>query len=152
MEKSQRIRDLREWVDFLPVFIRVNRYITQNSGIDEEDCLPPTQMQAMILLKKYATVHMSLLAEYLVMPRQQLTKIIDVLVERGLVERKTDPNNRRMVLITLSKQGSDYLNTQLYSAKGAIARFNNILDSEQKAKIAEAFRLIREVLSSLDFA
>lgn len=50
---------------------------------------------------------MSAVARYAMVPAPSLTKIVDRLVERGLVHRRIDEGDRRKVLIFISPRGEE---------------------------------------------
>lgn len=52
---------------------------------------------------------MSVLAEHLDITKQQLTKLVNDLEEKQLVERRHDGKNRRLVYIRITDQGSSML-------------------------------------------
>jgi DNA-binding MarR family transcriptional regulator len=51
------------------------------------------------------------LSEYMTISKQQMTPLIDKLVKKGFVTRKSDPDDRRMVIITLTQDGIDLLDS-----------------------------------------
>ena len=71
--------------------------------------LPSTQRQALLILNSYSSLSMSALARKLAVSKQQLTKIADALVGRGLVDRRADEGNRRVVLLSLTEAGRDVI-------------------------------------------
>lgn len=71
--------------------------------------MPPTQLFALMALKHHELLNMTQLAEEVSVSNQQLTKIVDALVEKDLVERVSDQLNRRVVLIQLTEQGKVFL-------------------------------------------
>ena len=48
---------------------------------------------------------MSLIGKYLSMPKPHITVIIDRLIEEGYVERQHDPDDRRIVNISITEKG-----------------------------------------------
>ena len=54
-----------------------------------------TQLTCLNILEKNGTMSMSELADDLNMSNQQLTKVVDALVDFQMVERCVDPGNRR---------------------------------------------------------
>src|SRR5262245_61824232 len=84
--------------------------------ISEEECfgrydLTPQQYNALPLLRgegagKLATL---VLASRLVSRAPDITRLLDKLEERGLIERQRPLDNRRMVLIGLTQAGRDLL-------------------------------------------
>jgi len=71
--------------------------------------LSPMQMHAMILLKENSACTMSALAGEMLMPKQQVTPIIDKLVTEKLVQREYDPVDRRIIRIRLTTLGLELL-------------------------------------------
>lgn len=49
----------------------------------------------------------STLGRYIGMEKSSLTRMVDDLEKKGLVYRKTDPNDRRKVLVSLTEKGKD---------------------------------------------
>ena len=56
-------------------------------------------------LKKNGILSMSLIGKYLSMPKPHITVIIDRLIEEGCVERQHDPDDRRIVNISITQKG-----------------------------------------------
>lgn len=67
------------------------------------------QLSALTSLSELGMMNMTQLSRQIDVSNQQLTKIVDVLVNKGMVERKYDPNNRRVVLVDLSESGRSYI-------------------------------------------
>ena len=70
--------------------------------------LSMTQYRARLHLQLGRSIQ-SELAVKLAVSRQNLTRVMDVLVERQLVERVNDPHDRRRVMTTLTARGVDAL-------------------------------------------
>lgn len=70
-----------------------------------------TQLTCLNILEKNGTMSMSELAEDLNMSNQQLTKVVDALVEFKMVERCVDQSNRRKINVKLTKHGNDTLSS-----------------------------------------
>lgn len=52
----------------------------------------------------------STLGKYTGMEKSSLTRMVDDLEKKGIVFRKTDPDDRRKVLVSLTEKGFDYYN------------------------------------------
>lgn len=61
------------------------------------------------MLQVVSEISMSELADRLVMSKPQLTANVDVLVRLGLVERISDPNDRRKIIIRMAEKGVQYI-------------------------------------------
>ncbi len=73
-----------------------------------------TQLVALQTISNQDNITMSKLADTLEMSNQQLTKIVDALVEYELATRTTDPNNRRQSLVSMSTKGNKMLSQLEY--------------------------------------
>ena len=75
-----------------------------------------------------------------------MTNRIDRLVERGLVERKTDPNDGRGILVTMTESGRERVDAAISTL---LAAESELLDRLPKADQERLSALLRKL--SLDF-
>lgn len=68
-----------------------------------------TQLTCIYIVDQHNGLSMSELADDLCMSNQQLTKIVDALVELELVERVCDPKNRRKFYAQVTEKGKNLL-------------------------------------------
>jgi long-chain acyl-CoA synthetase len=119
--------------------------------------LTPPQYRVLFSLAEGSALT-SVLADQLAVTRPTVSAVVDGLVERGLIERRHDPADRRRVALTLTDQGlellaaaDDAIATRLDDiagflgdkgkAKGAIAGLDSwrqALDGARAAKTAAA--------------
>lgn len=93
----------------------------------------PTQMRTIFALAIHDRLPMGTLAADLDISKQQLTKVIDVLVEKGYVERVDDKTNRRLVLVQLSAHGSVLANQVLNEIADELTpEFDSFTDKEKE--------------------
>lgn len=71
--------------------------------------LPPMQLYVLGAIEAHACINMTNLSREVAVKSQQLTRLVEALVERGYVERVSDPTNRRVVLVRLTEFGSAFL-------------------------------------------
>ena len=64
------------------------------------------QLQALICIQCQPGLNMTALAQRLGVSRQQLTRTVDALVAQGLVERITQADNRRVILLRATPQAA----------------------------------------------
>ena len=62
-------------------------------------------------------VEPSVIADFMNMPRQTMTSILDGLQRQDFVVRKPHPSDRRKILITLSKKGANFADSVLGSIR-----------------------------------
>src|SRR6516164_4497953 len=68
--------------------------------------LPRSEMLALLLLQRYGERTMSELAEHLGAPLSTASGIGERLARRGLVKRQRRPEDRRVVVVRLTKKGA----------------------------------------------
>lgn len=66
------------------------------------------------------TMTMSELANWTKMPKQQMTKMVNRLVEQEFVERIDDPQDRRIIKIQITDKALEYIDHFLKNTAGSI--------------------------------
>lgn len=72
-----------------------------------EGHIPHHALFCLFRLHKYRRSSMGELAQWLGVSNQQLTRIVNGLVEHGLAVRVQDENNRRLVLVEITPKGAE---------------------------------------------
>ena len=109
--------------EFLTIMPMLHRYIFQHQLEECDVLISPNQMHALLTLKLFPRSNMTQLASRLMVSKQQLTKIVDVLAEKGLVRRLGDENNRRLVLLELTETGAHAVDIFKHAQAEKAARF-----------------------------
>lgn len=136
--------------DLSLVMYRIKRSMSQSFGPERHPPLPHVQMHTLLAVQKNNGLNMTELSERMFMTRQQMTKIIDGLVERELVERKSNPDNRRLVLIVMSEKGEQFLETMFRHRAENMARLLAAVDDEDVERLGNAAQTLNDVLSKLN--
>lgn len=146
MDQSFFLRELSE----LPIMAyRFSRLAAQNGELCELRCVSGLQKYALFILYKKGRHNMSELAEQLLITRQQLTKLVDALVEKGLAERGDDPGNRRHVMITLTESGRRCMEASVNNKLDALSKLLSALSDDDAKRFADAIKVIKEVLAKI---
>ncbi len=90
-------------------------------------------------------ITMSQLADKLDITKQQLSKIINDLEQKQLVERIHDTQNRRRVYIQITKEGKILLEQFGESIIQHILKTINSITEEDKKRLAEAISTLHEI-------
>lgn len=137
--KEEKIKLLiKEGMSFAPNF-------RKNFGSPFSFCnikFSPHQIFCLKILWTHSNLSMSELAAKLGVVSQQLTKIVDTLAENNLVERYTDPANRRVVQVKLSKHGEEIL-TQIESS--VTAQLSTTLSNLTEEEIDDCLMHVKEI-------
>lgn len=123
------------------------------SSVNWKEC-EFTKSQFLLLLvleTKQEELCMSQAAEYMASSKEQATRAVASLVEKGYLERLPDPDNRTRVLIRLTAQGHAVTSKCFRDArKQSMKRMQASLTEEDRRELDEAFRTIRRIMEKLE--
>ena len=132
--------------EFLTILPMMHRYTFQNPLDENHVPVSPNQMLALLSLNLFPRSNMTQLASRLMVSKQQLTKIVDVLVEKKLVQRLSDENNRRLVLLELTEAGQQLVQTMLCLQAAKSAQLFSDITPEERENLMQALNLLERVL------
>jgi len=89
----------------------------------------------------------SQLAEYLMLSRPAVTRLLDGLVDRRLIARHPHPDDRRRVRLALTKAGRGKLDRYFTRARAIIAGRLAHLSAADRAAVRRAMRLVGPLVS-----
>jgi DNA-binding MarR family transcriptional regulator len=96
----------------------------------------------------------STIGKYTGMEKSSLTRMVDDLEKKGIVFRKTDPDDRRKVLVSLTEKGLNYynqLNEITAEMADEILKFVDEQDIEEFAQSLETIvRIFRKINNNKD--
>jgi DNA-binding MarR family transcriptional regulator len=105
--------------------------------------ITPAQSRALGVLQHHGVMRLSELSDHLRIAPRSTTEFVDGLQERGLVERRGDPSDRRAILVTLTEQGQK-VGTAIQTARKAEAeRFFGELSPEDREELHRILRTLR---------
>lgn len=103
---SKSVSDLLQLIStYYPKLRKVFRNLMSIKDIP----ISMTQLTCLNIINNQEQLTMSALAEELSMSNQQLTKVVDALVEFDMVERVYDTNNRRKIYAKITSKGKQLL-------------------------------------------
>lgn len=108
------------------------------------------QSKVLTVLQVVSEISMSELADRLVMSKPQLTANVDVLVRLGLVERISDPNDRRKIIIRMVEKGVQYIDKTKQSMGKFYDLYYNNLTEEERLKLYLAIEDLLVLLEKLN--
>ncbi|MGI8587439.1 MAG: MarR family winged helix-turn-helix transcriptional regulator [Chloroflexia bacterium] len=86
------------------------------------------------------------LAEKMKVSTPTISRMVDSLVERGYLERRPDPADRRKIWLTLTGQGTALAETMEKRFRDVVAQFLEPLSPEQLEQIGAAFDTLETLL------
>jgi DNA-binding MarR family transcriptional regulator len=121
---------------------RMARRLRQEAG----DELSPSSMAALATIEQRGPLTPSELAEYEGIKRPTATRVLQRLLEAGLIERTADPSDGRSAVVSVTKDGSALLK-KLRSRKNAyLARRLRELPDEDVAALERAAEVLERLL------
>lgn len=92
---------------------------------------------------------MSEIARLTKTPKQQMTKLVNKLVEQKFVERVYDPNDRRIIRIRLTETAQDYIDHFLEHDAECFQPLFDKMDEDTMSDFLTGLRLLNEVFIKL---
>jgi DNA-binding MarR family transcriptional regulator len=84
--------------------------------------ITPAHWRALRVLKRHGKMRLSELSVHLRIAPRSATEVVDALEDRGLVQRRPDPGDRRATLVDLTDQGNSVLDA-VRAARGSEAQW-----------------------------
>ncbi|WP_147821145.1 MarR family winged helix-turn-helix transcriptional regulator [Salidesulfovibrio onnuriiensis] len=78
-----------------------------------------------------------------------MTGVLDTLVKDGLVERKTDPEDRRVKVVVITPKGEELMDKIFPQHYGRVARLMEDFDSRQRDELLETLDKIQNSMGKM---
>lgn len=137
MAQTEEIRDILRLQDEL---IQHRAVWDTGPWLDLDMSTP--QLKALLLISEEEGIRMRELARKMGGSFSNATVLVDRLVERGLVERLAEPQDRRVVLVRVSEEGQSLIEQLVTSWRTLSASLLEALDTQDLAKVHEALSIL----------
>ncbi len=134
----------QEILDTIPATIWALRAQMRQHRMPEHLSIP--QFGAMRYLTRHNGASLSEAAEHLELSLPSMSKLINGLVERGVVSRETHPADRRRVTLRVTAAGHRVLEAVREANLAFLAQTLGGLSGSERATIADAMRILRAVV------
>ena len=105
--------------------------------------IAPSHSRALGALMRHGAMRLRELSDHLHIAARSTTEVVDALQDRGLVERRPDPQDRRATLVALTGQGKR-VGEAIQSARDAEAKnFFSVLSETDRTHLARILRKLR---------
>jgi DNA-binding MarR family transcriptional regulator len=129
--------------EVLDVIPQVMRLIRAELREHREAELSVAQFRSLAFLGRQSGASLSELAEHIGLALPSMSKLVEGLVERGLVTRQEDPADRRRVALCLTVAGDESVQAALKATQDYLASRLALLDPEQRATVTSAMAALR---------
>ncbi|WP_440944760.1 MarR family winged helix-turn-helix transcriptional regulator [Methanosarcina sp. T3] len=158
MLDNNKIRELRllmleRTILFNKLFEREVSQKISRARFDELEKLGKQQPTVILIIGTMEEIIPSYLGLCMNLDRSSLSRMIDSLEKKGIVKRRTDPEDRRKVLVSLTKKGERYYEVLLGIMEEVHASIMVYLDeqdlSEYEACLKTEVRIMKKIDSKL---
>ena len=142
-------------------FVELAEYLNRQmhtGRLDEWEGLDMTipQIKTLVLLNRMGPLRMGNISIYLGRALSATTTVVDRLVEKELVDRISDPKDRRVVICELTEQGRQAVEGFWRIGRERLQMVSDLLEVEQLETVVKGLQLIRsaeeEIQKNLDSA
>jgi DNA-binding MarR family transcriptional regulator len=102
------------------------------------------------ILERVGPLPMSEIGKRLFIAKQNMTTIVDRLMSEGLVQRKNNDEDRRVIHIVITDKGIEYLRMTMRTLKDIIKKNLSSLADEDVEVLQSALQAIRIVSSKME--
>jgi DNA-binding MarR family transcriptional regulator len=141
MNKAEKVADT-----FLLLFEQMHDKFLRPGEKITRPWLSRAQFHALSHLRRQGPLPISELANELKISKQQITPLICKLIDSGLVARKADEHDRRIVRIEITGTGRDTVEELVAEIKQAFVTKLKVLPDADLDELEQILRRIREIL------
>jgi DNA-binding MarR family transcriptional regulator len=105
------------------------------------------QFRALAVIKHHPGASLSLVADHLGLTRATASKLVDILVKKQLVTRVESSEDRRLLVLNVTTQGEQALETAKSAAVGWLAEVLGGLCESERSVVAEAMKILQANLN-----
>ena len=139
MEQQEEIRNILRLQDEI-----IQRRAVWDTGPWLELNMSTPQLKALLLISEEEAIRMRELARKLGGSFSNATVLVDRLVERGLVERLMEPEDRRVVLVRTTKEGQALIEQLITSWRALHEPVLSLMDPEDLAALSRGLTALLE--------
>jgi DNA-binding MarR family transcriptional regulator len=104
----------------------------------------PGQARALSIVQRHGAMRISDLSSHLRIAPRSATEVVDALEERGLIERSSDPQDRRAVVLTLAPEGLRIARALRETRAEEAEAFFSKLSSGDRGELARILGILRQ--------
>jgi DNA-binding MarR family transcriptional regulator len=112
--------------------------------------IPRSQFELLYSISFENGKPMKYYGEKLMISKPNLSVMADRLIEQDYVERIFDPDDRRIIILKVTKVGQEFLNTQVKRIKEEMLRGFDSLTNEDAQRLSEIIDEMKYIFNKLD--
>ena len=142
--------NITDFLDRLPVLHRsFHKDIMKAMRENLEEGVSRYHLEVVKTLEDYGTLHVTEIGDMLLISKPQMTRLIDELIDLGMVERYPDETDRRKININLTVKGKETVEKFRNTIKGVIKTRLAPLPEKDLVELSTALKTVLEVGSKV---
>lgn len=134
----------RELFDTLPLGMRIIRQHMRR----HRSGLTVPQFRTLYFVSTYSGCSLSATADFIGLSLPAMSRLVDWLVEKGLMESRRCPDDRRQVKLSVTASGDAALRESRQIAQAELAKGIAHLTPEQRAALVSTMQVLRDAFST----
>lgn len=134
----------RELLGAVPMIMR---FIRSEMRRHRQMELSVPQFRALIFVNQHEEPSLSELAEHVGLSLPAASRMVDLLVRRGLMQREARPENRRSISLSLTGQGKTTFRKARQATQRALARQFKALEARELLLVSDAMQVLHATFS-----
>ena len=118
-------------------------------AVEREKGIAPHHLMILKMVREAGPLPLSEIGGWHDIPRPQMTYLIDRLEELGLVERRADTRDRRVINVAITQKGNRALEQCMELIKSSAGEQLSSLGDEDLRQLAAALKWVREIISKV---
>lgn len=111
--------------------------------------MPHAHYQIIFILEKFKELSVTEISKRVCISKPQMTVLIDKLVEDGLVERTHSSNDRRVINISLTEKGKEFVKQYKLEAKSNMKNKLRSLSEDDLKSLYSALDVVKNITSKI---
>ena len=137
---------VKNFICIIPLFKK--KLLHDNCGITETT-LNHSHFQIMTVLKEEGPLPISEVAKKLFISTPNMTKLLNKLIDEGMVIRIPDEKDRRIININLTEKGDKYVEDIFFMIHSSLKNKLSDLSSDKIDKLNESLITLKELLNEI---
>ena len=126
-------------METVPLLMRAIRHEIRQYQPEE---LSMPQFRTLRILQRHPELSLSDLAEHLGLTLASASKMVDVLVKHGLVNREASVSDRRKIVLQLNEAGRETLEAVWLATRTRLTAMLSTLEDSDRAAVVQAMRAL----------
>nr|WP_317331986.1 MarR family transcriptional regulator [uncultured Romboutsia sp.] len=137
---------VQNFISIIPLFKK--KLLHDNCKFDKGN-LNHSHFQILAVLKKEGQLPISEVGKKLFISTPNMTKLLNKLIDEGMIERIPGEKDRRIININLTEKGSIYLKNSFLEIQSSLKDKISTLPDEKLDKLNDSLITLKEVLNEI---